>query len=305
MPGHAWNGEERPISFCLVAMASPQEMGRNGSMFCAHLCQHLMAGLGSVSHRPSSLCKLLRSITLGKKDFTQPEMELGRISCHILVVTNEWQMEWVKNESKKSGKKKGVWFWVNKVQKQAWGLTKWNTIQKTAVQEIITFLDHLFFPPCKDLDRWRYGPINYMLSTVAAGWWIQKGDREDKSELLATSLSWLSPPALSPESSTEWLPTDGAQTYEPPLRSRQDTSSEPDWGSSVPWVPNVHTWILWLSHYLLFPQLTAAFCSFLYRCVFTHAQTLDCAGTLIWGLDRCSDYVYWLPYESFPESSCL
>lgn len=29
--------------FRLVAMASPEEMGRNGSMFCAHLCQHLGA----------------------------------------------------------------------------------------------------------------------------------------------------------------------------------------------------------------------------------------------------------------------
>lgn len=62
--------------FCLVAMASPEAMGRNGSMFCAHLCQHLMGGMGSVGHHPQ--CELLRAPTRHhpqQKDFTQPERE--------------------------------------------------------------------------------------------------------------------------------------------------------------------------------------------------------------------------------------
>lgn len=48
MRGHGWNVEEGPIFFRLVAMASPKLMGRNGSMFSANLCQHLMGGMGSV-----------------------------------------------------------------------------------------------------------------------------------------------------------------------------------------------------------------------------------------------------------------
>lgn len=37
------------LFFCLVAMESPEVMGRNGNIFfCAHLCQHLMGGLGRV-----------------------------------------------------------------------------------------------------------------------------------------------------------------------------------------------------------------------------------------------------------------
>lgn len=54
----------------------------------------------------------------------------------------------------------------------------------------------------------------------------------------------------------------------------------------------------------LFPQLTILFV-LLYRYVFTHAQILDCTGTLVWGLGRSTDYVDWLLYESFPEFSSV
>ena len=69
-----WRGG--PDFFRLVAMASPEAMGRNGSMFCAHLCQHLMEGMGSVGHHPQR--GLLRALTwhnARQEDFTQPEME--------------------------------------------------------------------------------------------------------------------------------------------------------------------------------------------------------------------------------------
>lgn len=55
MPGHARNGEEDPFFVCffgLVAMVSPEAMGRNGSLFCAHPCQHLMGDIGLVDHHP-------------------------------------------------------------------------------------------------------------------------------------------------------------------------------------------------------------------------------------------------------------
>lgn len=32
--------------FRVVAMASPEAMGRNGTLFCAHPCQHLIGGMG-------------------------------------------------------------------------------------------------------------------------------------------------------------------------------------------------------------------------------------------------------------------
>lgn len=35
-----WRGG--PDFLCLVAMASPEAMGRNGSVFCAHFCQRSM-----------------------------------------------------------------------------------------------------------------------------------------------------------------------------------------------------------------------------------------------------------------------
>lgn len=69
-----WRGG--PNFFCRVAMASPEVMGRNGSIFCAHLCQHLMGGMGSVGHHRQR--RLLRALTwhnARQKDFTQPEME--------------------------------------------------------------------------------------------------------------------------------------------------------------------------------------------------------------------------------------
>lgn len=65
-----------PNFFRLVAMVSPEVMGRNGSMFCAHLCQHLMRGLGLQGHQPQN--ELLRASTwhhAQQRDFTQPETE--------------------------------------------------------------------------------------------------------------------------------------------------------------------------------------------------------------------------------------
>lgn len=43
----------------LVAMVSPEVMGRNESIFCAHLCHYLKGGMGSVAHHP-----LLESINM-------------------------------------------------------------------------------------------------------------------------------------------------------------------------------------------------------------------------------------------------
>ncbi|TNN71690.1 hypothetical protein EYF80_018041 [Liparis tanakae] len=71
-----WRGG--PDSVRLVAMASPEAAGRNGSVFFLYppLCQHLMGGMRSVGHRRRvSSLESRRGALLRQSDFTRPQTE--------------------------------------------------------------------------------------------------------------------------------------------------------------------------------------------------------------------------------------
>ena len=53
----------------LVAMVSPEVIGWNGSIFCAHLCHHLMGGIGWEHQKASTWHNTHH------KDLTWSEME--------------------------------------------------------------------------------------------------------------------------------------------------------------------------------------------------------------------------------------